>query len=132
VHREHADPAVVAFLRDKAVMLVRDNGEPLIDAVAEMAGRMVSATARVRILATSREPLRVSGEKVFRLPPLETPPIPINLTAADALTFPAVELFVERAKEAGEFVLSDANAPVVGDICRELDGIALAIELAAT
>ena len=85
-----------------------------------------------RLLATSREPLRAEGERVHRLPPLETPARSAGLTAAAALAFPAVQLFVERAAASlGGFELGDEDAPLVADICRRLDGIPLAIELAA-
>lgn len=87
----------------------------------------------VHILATSREPLRASGERVQRLPARPYPPTAAHLTAAEAMAFPAVELFVERVADIqGGFVLSDADAPIVAEICRGLDGIALAIELAAS
>jgi predicted ATPase len=86
----------------------------------------------VHILATSRESLRVEGEHVHRLLPLGSPPDDTSLTAEQALDFPAVQLFVERAfAGGGRFELNDTDAPVVGEICRRLDGIALAIELAA-
>ena len=86
----------------------------------------------MHILATSREPLRAEGEQVYRLSPLESPPGSAGLTAAEALGFPAVQLFVERAAASlEEFELSDADAPIVADICRKLDGIPLAIEFAA-
>src|SRR5690242_17491384 len=86
----------------------------------------------MNILATSREPLRAEGERVHRLSSLEAPPASASLTAAEAVTYPAVQLFVERATESlDEFELTDADAPVVAEICRRLDGIALAIELAA-
>ena len=84
------------------------------------------------MLATSREPLRIEGEHVHRLSPLASPPALARLTAAEALGFPAVQLFVERAAATlDEFELTDADAPIVADICSRLDGIALAIELAA-
>ncbi len=86
----------------------------------------------VQMLATSREPLRIEGEHVHRLSPLASPPALARLTAAEALGFPAVQLFVERAAATlDEFELTDADAPIVADICSKLDGIALAIELAA-
>src|SRR5262249_35274068 len=82
--------------------------------------------------ATGREPLRSEGEFVYPLRPLEVPPATATLNAAEALAFPAVQLFVERAAAClGEFALSDADAPAVADICGMLDGIPLAIELAA-
>jgi predicted ATPase len=86
----------------------------------------------VHILATSREPLRVESERVYRLSPLPNPPASGRLTAAAALEFPAIQLFVERVtKKLDEFELSDADAPLAADICRRLDGLPLAIELAA-
>jgi predicted ATPase len=86
----------------------------------------------VQILATSREPLRAAGEHLYRLPPLASPPASAGVIAREALSFPAVQLFVERtASTLGEFELSDAGAPLIATICRNLDGIPLAIELAA-
>src|SRR6516164_494724 len=93
---------------------------------------ILRGAADLHILATSREPLRVEGEYVQRLPPLSSSSPSDHLGAAEALAFPAVELFVERAAEClGEFELTDENAPIVAEICRKLDGIPLAIELAA-
>ena len=132
-HSEDVIAALVGFLRDKHLMLIVDNCEHLVDTVAVIAEQLSVAAAGVHVVATSREPLRAKAEMVYRLAPLDIPPDSGGLTAAAASTFAAVELFVERAaKNAGEFTLSDANAPIVGDICRALDGIALAIELAAT
>ena len=86
----------------------------------------------MHILATSREPLRVEGEHVYRLGPLESPPASARLKAPEALRFPAIQLFVKLAAESiGEFELHDGDVSVVGDICRKLDGIPLAIEFAA-
>ena len=88
---------------------------------------------RTLILATSREPLRATGERVHRLAPLEAPPASADLTAAEALRYPAVQLFVERAASSLEgFRLKDSEAAVVADTCRKLDGLALAIELTAS
>ena len=93
----------------------------------------IMGTARgVHILATSREPLQVEGEHLFRLEPLEVPPVSEGLDAAEALRFPAVQLLVERmAASHDDFELRDEEAPLVVEICRKLDGIPLAIELAA-
>jgi predicted ATPase/DNA-binding winged helix-turn-helix (wHTH) protein len=120
-----------AFLRDRRTLVVLDSCEHLIDAVAPLAERLVGA-AGVHVLATSREPLRVEGEHVHRLAPLASPPEGSTIAATEALAFPAVELFVERIAASGtRFVLSDEDAPVVSELCRRLDGIALAIEFAA-
>jgi len=87
---------------------------------------------RLHILATSTEPMRAEGEWVFRLPPLEVPSEAENLRATEALGIPAIELFVERAAASSEvFRFTDADVPLVTEICRRLDGNALAIEIAA-
>ena len=126
-------PELVAFLRDKHVLLVFDGCELVIDGAAPLAAAVLEAAPNVHILATSREPLHVAGEYIYRLPPLETPlQVPNGITAADAMTSPAVRLFVERtAASLGGFELSDAEAPIVAEICTRLDGIPLAIEAAA-
>jgi predicted ATPase/DNA-binding winged helix-turn-helix (wHTH) protein len=123
---------LVGALRDRRLVLVLDNCEHVIEAAASLAVAILRGAADVHILATSREPLRVEGEYVQRLPPLASGPPSTPLGAAEALAFPAVELFVERAAERlGEFELTDENAPIVAEICLKLDGIPLAIELAA-
>jgi predicted ATPase len=93
---------------------------------------VLRAAPRVCILATSREPLRAEGEWLLRLPSLEVPSGSAPLTAAEALDFPAIQLFNERATATlDDFVLSDADVPTVLEICRRLDGMPLALELAA-
>ncbi len=125
-------PGLVGALRDRRLVLVLDNCEHVIEAAAALAVAILRGAADVHILATSREPLRAEGEYVQRLPPLSSGFPSDHLGAAEALAFPAVELFVERAAERlGEFELTDENAPIVAEICRKLDGIPLAIELAA-
>jgi predicted ATPase/DNA-binding winged helix-turn-helix (wHTH) protein len=127
---DNRTPALLAHLRHRQMLLMLDNCEHVIEAAAAMAEEVSAAAPGVHILATSREPLRAAGERVHRLPPLETPTASAQLRAAEALTFPGVQLFVERAAAATGFELSDADAPVVAEICRRLDGIPLAIELA--
>lgn len=123
---------LVAFLRDKRMLIVLDGCERVVEDTAVLVEDLLRGAAGIGMLATSREPLRAEGEIVYRLPPLEVPPASSDLTASQALNFPAVRLFVERiASSLGRFELSDTDAPVVADICRKLDGIALAIELAA-
>jgi len=125
-------PGLIAALRDRQMLLVLDNCEHVIDAAASLALAVLRSAPGVHILATSREPLRIEGERVHRLSALGSPSPSPRLSAAEALAFPAVQLFVERAAaDLGEFELSDANASTVADICRKLDGIPLAIELAA-
>ncbi|MFO1068397.1 MAG: winged helix-turn-helix domain-containing protein [Geminicoccaceae bacterium] len=125
-------PGLLAYLRERSTLLVLDSCEHVVDAVAGLAEAILQHTAGVRILATSREPLRAEGESVVRLAPLALPEADPGITAAEALAFPAVQLFVERAATClDDFTLTDAEAPVVVEICRRLDGIPLAIELAA-
>ena len=125
-------PALVVALRDNRILLMLDNCEHVIHAVAALAAVVLSGTSGVNILATSREPLRVPGEHVHRLGPLNTPEPSPGLTATEAAAFPAVQLFVERATAIVEdFALTDANAALVVAICRRLDGLPLAIEFAA-
>lgn len=125
-------PGLVAALRDRRLLLVLDNCEHVIEAAATLAVAILKGAPGVGILTTSREPLQVEGEYVQRLPPLASGFPSDHFVAAEALTIPAVELFVERAAESlGEFELTDADAPIVAQICRRLDGIPLAIEFAA-
>src|SRR6266849_1612996 len=124
--------ALPAFLRDRRMLLVLDSCEHLIETIAPLAERIFREAPEVHILATSREPLQVEGERVHRIHPLAFPPDDAPLTVAGALTFTAVQMFVERADADGTgFELNDADAPIVGKVCRRLDGIALALELAA-
>lgn len=133
VHSEDVAESLARFLKERRLLLVLDCCEHVIDAAAPIAQLVFENAPHVQILATSREPLSVRGEIVHRLEPLATPQNAEELTAHGALTFPAVQLFVERASAAQrDFVFSNADAPVVAEICRKLDGIALAIELAAT
>ena len=132
-HSANMLAALGGFLRDREMLLLLDSCEHIIDAVAACANRILADAAGVKILATSREPLRVKGERVRRLPGLGTPFASSGLKAEEALAFPAIQLFVDRAADRLEsFSLSDADAPMAAEICRKLDGLALAIELAAT
>jgi predicted ATPase len=125
-------PSLIAYLRDKRIFLILDTCEHLIEAVAALASTIFIAAPQVHILATSRETLQVEGEHVYRLDPLACPPDDAGLTAAVAQTFSAPKLFVERAVASGAHLdFSDAEAAIVVSICRKLDGVALAIELAA-
>jgi len=129
---DDAMPNILAFLQDKSLLLLLDNCEHVLDAVADLAEAVLRWAPGVRILATSREPLRAEGERVHRLQPLDLPAEGSSMTAAQALRFGAIELFVDRATAALDtFALEDANASSVAEICRRLDGIPLAIELIA-
>lgn len=129
-----ADPTegLVAFLRNRRMLILLDSCERIVEAAAVLAEAVLRGAAGVDILATSREPLRAEGEGVYRLPPLEIPPASGELSASDVLSYPAVQLFVERATSStDQFELRDADTLVAVEICRKLDGMPLAIELAA-
>jgi predicted ATPase/DNA-binding winged helix-turn-helix (wHTH) protein len=122
-----------AFIGDKKILLVLDNCEHVIDSAARVAEQVVGETPHAHVLTTSREALRVENEHVHLLYALDCPPDIPGLTAAEALAYPAVQLFMERAGAGGyAAALNDINAPIVGTICRRLDGVPLAIELAAS
>ena len=123
--------SIVEFLRTKgALLLVLDNCEHLLSAAAELAADILRSCQGVRIVATSQQPLGVGGEQVFGLRPLSLPPPDAGMAAAGGSD--AVSLFEQRAAAARrDFALSPANVGAVGEICRRLDGIPLAIELAA-
>jgi predicted ATPase len=129
------DPLVglAALIGDRKILLVLDNCEHVIDVAAPLAERLVSEAPHAHVLATSREALRVEGEHVHRLYALDCPPEDAGLTATEALNYPAAQLFMERAAASGYGAeLTDAEALIVARICRQLDGIPLAIELAAS
>ncbi len=114
------------------MLLVIDNCEHLLDAVAPLCERLLRGAPQVHILTTSRESLRAEGEFVQRLDSLDCPPPLTTLNSDQALDFPALQLFVERAMACQDsFELTQAQLPLVIEICRRLDGIPLAIELAA-
>jgi predicted ATPase/DNA-binding winged helix-turn-helix (wHTH) protein len=123
---------VVRAVGEQPLLVVLDNCEQVIEAVAGLVERLLLETASVRLLATSREPLRVRGERVHRLAPLACPPVSETISRNEAMAYAAVQLFVERASAGGgDVMLDDAQAPAIAEICRRLDGIPLAIELAA-
>ena len=125
--------SLLAFVSDKKILLVLDNCEHVVDVVAPLAERVVSEAPQAHVIATSREALRVEGEHVHLLRALDRPPEDGALTAADVLRYPAAQLFMERAAAGGYgSMLSDSDALAVARICRRLDGIPLAIELAAS
>jgi len=121
-----------AALRARRLLLALDNCEHLAGACAALAERLLAACAGVRVLATSRQPLGIAGERLRRVPSLALPPAREDLTPAEAEASGAVRLFVARARVAREgFRVTDANAATVAEVCRRLDGIPLALELAA-
>jgi predicted ATPase/DNA-binding winged helix-turn-helix (wHTH) protein len=124
-------PSLLAGLKNRRMLLLLDNCEHVIEDAAGVAAAILGGARDVNILATSREPLRVAEEREYRLRSLGRP-VSINVTLAEAAPFPAVQLFVERATAVAEdFALTQANASLVAEICRRLDGLPLAIELAA-
>ncbi len=119
------------FLRPLHLLLILDNCEHLISRAAEVTQAILNECPRVSVLATSREALAIPGETIYRVPPLPFPPDEAGLDAAAALRHASVQLFAERAAATvANFTLDDATAPDVARICRRLDGIALAIEMA--
>jgi predicted ATPase/DNA-binding winged helix-turn-helix (wHTH) protein len=125
-------PGLLAHLQDRTVLLILDSCDPVIDVVAALAERIFNECPRVSILTSCREPLRADCERIYHLSALEVPADVAGLTAEQALGFSAVELFVSRAQaSAHRFELCDSNVAIVVAMCRKLDGIPLAIELAA-
>lgn len=126
------EDALLNYLSRRKALLVLDSCEHVIEKTAEVADRIFQLAPDIHVLATSREALQIGGEHVFRLPSLDCPPEQLTQTAAEVLSYPAARLFVERVRARGnDFSLSNDEAPLVAEICRKLDGIALAIELAA-
>jgi predicted ATPase/class 3 adenylate cyclase len=126
------DEPLSQWLKRKQLLLIVDNCEHLLEAVAPLADAICHSCPNVRILATSRQALGIGGEALYRLPSLAVPEASSTLRAEDAVQYGAIALFVDRARFADmRFNLSDDNAPLVAEICRRLDGIPLAIELAA-
>ena len=120
------------WLRDKTALIVLDSCEHVVSAAATLAEAVLKAAPGVSILTTSREPLRAEGETLHRLAALELPANSSDLTADDALGYSAIQLFSERARAAVDgFAVTNADVPAILEICGRLDGIPLALELAA-
>lgn len=128
-----AEQEIVAALASQAVLIVFDNCEHVVDAVAQLAETILQSAPDVSILITSREPLRAAGESIFRLQTLAVPAHQPDMTAAMALEFSAVQLFCAKAKaSSSSFEFQDSDVSAVLDICERLDGIPLALEMAAS
>jgi predicted ATPase/DNA-binding CsgD family transcriptional regulator len=126
------DESIPQWLKRKKLLLILDNCEHVLEAVAAIADTIVRSCPEVRLLATSRQAVNIGGEGVYRLPSLTVPEKSASLRSEDALAYGAIALFVDRAKAAdNRFAFTDESASAVTDICRHLDGIPLAIELAA-
>jgi predicted ATPase len=121
---------VAAAVNDKHLLLVLDNCEHVIEAAARIVELLLSSTPHACVLATSREPLRAPGEFIYRVPPLEVPPVDQS-AREDLLKTGSVKLFMARARDAEPQFSPDKRVAAIAAICRQLDGIPLAIELAA-
>ena len=120
------------YLRPRRLLFILDNCEHLIEACAELVGTLLSTCPDLKVLATSREPLGITGETGWLVPSLSVPDLYHPRTPESLARYEAVRLFIERAAAvAPSFTLTDRNAAAVGRVCRHLDGIPLAIELAA-
>jgi predicted ATPase/DNA-binding XRE family transcriptional regulator len=123
---------LLAYLKRKRLLLVLDNCEHVIEEARRLTAAILNDCPDVRILATSRESLHIAGEQVYRMPSLPVPSTSESFSTEELLKFGAVQLFSDRAASAdNRFTLTVECAPHVADICRRLDGIPLAIELAA-
>jgi predicted ATPase len=126
---ERLDTIVDAMAGDRLVVL--DNCEHLITACAELAGRLLDKCPGLTILATSREALRIAGETTYEVPPLAVPDPDVPRSLAELAVYDSVQLFLDRAEEHGVRDLGDGDATAVAQLCAALDGLPLAIELAA-
>src|SRR4029077_16727567 len=119
-------------LRDSRELLVLDNFEQVTEAAGAVA-QLLGDCPKLKLLVTSREALRLRAERIYPVPPLNLPPVGAKLiTAKQVASCEAVQLFIDRAQAIRpDFRLTDDNAPAVVEICRRLDGLPLAIELAA-
>ena len=119
------------FLTDRHLLLVLDNFEQLVDA-APLVGELLSACPELVVMITSREPTRLAAERLFAVRPLEVPDGSVRAPAIELERYAAVAMFIDRARARDpEFALDESNAPHVREICRRLDGLPLALELAA-
>ncbi len=123
---------VVAHLQRKQLLIVLDNCEHVVAGARNLAAAVLRNCPGIRILATSRQSLEVTGERVYRVPSLALPPPSLRLNPTGAARYGSLVLFCDRAREAaGHFVLTEENLPSVVAVCRRVDGMPLAIELAA-
>jgi predicted ATPase/class 3 adenylate cyclase len=124
--------ALVRYLEKRRVLLVLDNCEHLVRACAELARTLLQSTAQLAIVASSREPLHVGGEITYQVPPLAVPARDAVMEPGELATFESIRLFDERARALrSDFAVTRENAAAVMEVCRRLDGLPLALELAA-
>ena len=128
-----SEQALTAFLRDRELLLVMDNCEHVVDACATLLDELLDQAPGLRVLATSREPLRIRGEVTHALPPLAVPMQAPHRDLGHLSEIASVQLFLDRAQGVRpDLELTHRNADTIVEICRRLDGIPLALELAAT
>jgi predicted ATPase/class 3 adenylate cyclase/Tfp pilus assembly protein PilF len=126
------EDTLCAYVKDKEMLIILDNCEHIADACAHIAEKLLRSAPKLKMIVTSREALKCDGEQTHRLPSLETPQKRKKYTSEQLAEFESVKLFVERAQAVNpSFGITDENAPVIAGICSDLDGIPLAIELAA-
>jgi predicted ATPase len=124
---------IEAFVCHRRMLIVLDSCERMVAAVAVLIEAILAIAPKIIVLATSREPLRADGERIHRLEPLDVPAASARLNGTAALEFSAIKLFVDRAMASRSgFQITDENTPIVVEICRCLDGVPLAIEIAAS
>jgi non-specific serine/threonine protein kinase len=124
--------ALVKYVSDRELLLILDNCEHLLHACAELASQLLRSGRRLKILASSRQPLHVAAETTYHVPSLSVPEPQTTVTIQALAQYEAVRLFVDRARAAQpSFQITDGNSKAVVDICHRLDGIPLALELAA-
>jgi len=122
---------MVEHLKNKRLLIVLDNCEHVLHAVAALAAQLLQAEISSLLIATSREPLGISGENVQRVEPLAFPQLKQIENAGEAVAYPAIELFRLRALETAEYRLVEEDIPAIARLCESLDGLPLAIEIAA-
>jgi predicted ATPase/DNA-binding winged helix-turn-helix (wHTH) protein len=132
VRNAHTLTDIVNFLQDRQMLIVMDGCEHAIASVAVLVERLIEQAVGVHVLVTSREALRIDNEKVFYLEPLASPPTGENLSAAEILSYPASQLFMEKTRATAGAISADREAKYIAEICSKLDGLALAIELVAS
>ena len=125
------EQTLLDWLRPRQLLLILDNCEHLVDACAAFAESLLRHAPALRVLATSREALNAPGEAVWRVPPLAVPGQSETAGLDEMLGFDAIRLFADRAAAVASFLITQENVTTVADICRRLDGVPLAIELAA-
>ncbi|HMQ70546.1 MAG TPA: tetratricopeptide repeat protein, partial [Ignavibacteria bacterium] len=130
--KESPEVTLTGYLKDKEILIILDNCEHMVDICSDLAEKLLSLCPKLKILATSREALKCSGETIYRIPSLSCPELNCKETPEQLTQYESVRLFIERAIVLNQnFRVTNKNAPALAEICSRLDGIPLAIELAA-